>query len=99
MSKRKPVADLVPPGDNFDLLVLQDARVFKTGNSLAVRIPSAIAKHCEFEDGTPVQMATDRGMIYLRKAPSRELADLLERITPDNIHSAEFDEPVGAERW
>jgi len=85
--------------EDFDALVMQDARVFKAGNSLAIRIPSAIAKHCDLEDGAPVQMAADKGMIYVRKAPSRDLTALLERITPENVHAAEFDELAGNERW
>ncbi len=85
--------------DTFDSLVLQDARVFKAGNSLAIRIPSAIAKHCGLENGAPVEMAADHGMIYIRKSPSRDLLALLERITPENLPPAEFDQAVGAERW
>lgn len=85
--------------DDFDSLVMQDARVFKAGNSLAIRIPSAIAKRIALEDGAPVEMAIDHGMIYVRKAPSRALADLIERITPENLHEQFFDEPTGAERW
>ena len=80
-------------------LLVQDARVFKAGNSLAIRIPSAIAKHCDLEDGAPVQMAAEHGMIYVRKAASRELTALLERITPENVHSENFDKPAGDERW
>jgi|HubBroStandDraft_1064217.scaffolds.fasta_scaffold1507232_1 antitoxin component of MazEF toxin-antitoxin module len=85
--------------DDFDSLIMQDARVFRAGNSLAIRIPSAIAKHCELEDGAPVQMAADHGMIYVRKAPSQNLSALLDQITPDNLPSAQFEEPVAAERW
>ena len=85
--------------DNFDSLVMQDTRVYKAGNSLVIRIPSAIAKHCGLKDGAPVQVAADHGMIYVRKAPPRELGALLERITPENLHGAHFDEPVGAEGW
>jgi antitoxin MazE len=82
-----------------DSLVVQDARVFKAGNSLAIRIPSVIAKRCELEDGVSVEMATDDGVIYLRKAPSRDLAALLDRITPENVHAAEFEAVKGRERW
>jgi antitoxin component of MazEF toxin-antitoxin module len=84
---------------DFESLVMQDARVFKAGNSLAIRIPSAIAKHCDLEDGASVQVAADRRMIYVRKTPSRELADLLDAITPENVHGAQFDDAIGAERW
>jgi len=85
--------------DDFDALVMQNARVFKAGNSLAIRIPSAIAKRIALEDGAAVEMAVDHGMIYVRKAPSRTLVDLIERITPENLHEQFFDEPTGAERW
>jgi antitoxin component of MazEF toxin-antitoxin module len=86
--------------DHFDALFVQDTRVYKAGNSLVIRIPSALAKHCDLKDGAPVQMAADNGMIYVRKAPSRELGALLDRITPENVHAAQFDEQlVGNERW
>jgi antitoxin MazE len=76
-----------------------NGHVFKAGNSLAIRIPSVIAKHCELEDGTPVQMDVSDGTISVRKAPSRDLAALLARITPENVHEPHFDDLTGAERW
>ena len=85
--------------DDFDALVMQEARVFKSGNSLAIRIPSAIAKRIALEDGAVVEMAADHGMIYVRKAPSRVLTELIDRITPENVHEPVFDESIGAERW
>jgi len=77
----------------------QESRVFKAGNSLAIRIPVAIAKHCEFEDGSIIEMAADHGTLHLRKRPAVDLAGLIDRITPDNLHAGEFDEPTGAEIW
>jgi antitoxin MazE len=85
--------------DDFDALVLQDSRVFKAGNSLAIRIPSAVAKRIGLEDGAGVEMAVDHGTIYVRKAPSRALADLVECITPENLHEPAFDQEAGAEHW
>jgi hypothetical protein len=35
----------------------------------------------------------------VRKAPSRELPDVIDRITPDNMHESMFDDLVGGERW
>jgi antitoxin MazE len=84
---------------NSDSIVVEDAHVFKAGNSLAIRIPSVIAKHCELEDGTPVQIAVNDGTICVRKAPSRDLAALLACITPENVHTPQFDDLTGAERW
>jgi antitoxin MazE len=87
-----------PPGD-FDTLVVQETRVFKAGNSLAIRIPSAVAKRIALDDGAAVEMAVDHGTIYVRKAPSRELAELIDRITPDNIHEPIMEDVIGAELW
>jgi antitoxin MazE len=85
---------------DFSALVVQAARVFKSGNSLAVRIPNAIAKYCELEDGASLEIAAENGTIYLRKAPSKTLEELIEAINPDNVHPELFDgPPVGAERW
>ncbi len=85
--------------DNFDALVVVDARVFKAGNSLAIRIPSGIAKRIALEDGAAVEIAADSGMIYVRKAVSKKLSELIDRITPQNRHESIFDEVTGAERW
>jgi antitoxin MazE len=85
--------------DDLDALVIQDARILKAGNSLAIRIPSVIVKRMGLEDGTPVEMAVDHGVMYVRKAPSRVLADMIERITPQNLHEPSFEEPRGSERW
>lgn len=86
-------------GVDFSTLLVHDTRLFKAGNSLAIRIPSVIAKRIALEEGAEVEMAVDDGMIYIRKSPSRALADLIDRITPENSHGPIFDEVVGAERW
>jgi antitoxin MazE len=86
-------------GVDFSALVVQDARVFKAGNSLAIRIPSSIAKRIALEDGVAVEIAVDDGLMYIRKAPSRVLSDLIDRITPENVHHPIFDELAGAEQW
>jgi antitoxin component of MazEF toxin-antitoxin module len=35
----------------------------------------------------------------VRKAPATDLAALLERITPENVHAGRFDELTSIERW
>jgi antitoxin MazE len=87
-------------GRDFSALVAHDARVFKSGNSLAIRLPAAIAKSCGLEDGSQLEIAADNGLICLRKAPLRTLEDLVDAITPENVHSEILDgPPIGAERW
>jgi antitoxin MazE len=85
--------------DSFDKLIFQDARVFKTGNSLAIRIPSAIAKNIDLKEGSPVDMGVEGGLIWIRRSPTRTLQQLIDRITPDNLHAEEFDELGDSERW
>jgi antitoxin MazE len=80
-------------------LAYQGTRVFKAGNSLAVRIPSALAKRVALEDGSAVEIAADDATIYVRTPPARALTDLIEAITPDNVHAPVFESPIGAEWW
>jgi len=77
--------------DLWDSHVLQPGRLFKSGNSLAIRIPTAIAKHADVHDGTAVEMTADGGVILVRKPHVTLLQDLIERITPENMHAPEFD--------
>ena len=83
----------------WEQLVFQDARVFKAGNSLAIRIPSAIAKSIGLEDGSPVDLAVEGGTIWVKRAASRRLHDLIERISEENVHSEQFAELTERERW
>ena len=76
------------------------SRIFRSGNSLAIRIPSGIAKEMQLEDGAPVEMTVDREVISIRKmSAAPRLDDLIARITPDNVHREQFDELSENERW
>jgi antitoxin MazE len=83
---------------DWEKFTVQSARVFKAGNSLAIRIPSVMAKQCGLQDGQPVDMAVNQGVIHIRK-PQRELDDLIARITPQNVHGEMFENLVERERW
>jgi antitoxin MazE len=79
-------------------------RVQRWGNSLAVRIPTDVAKGCHLEEGTEVEVRTDAGTVVL--VPERRiqrrylLGDLVRRITKKNRHSAtDFGGPMGREVW
>jgi antitoxin MazE len=79
-----------------------ESTISKWGNSLAVRIPLAIARQASLGEGDCVKMVLDReGAIVLR--PSRrkyELSDLVARITPQNRHHAtDWGQPEGKESW
>jgi antitoxin MazE len=75
-------------------------KVQKWGNSLGVRIPRGLAEEVGLVTGTEVSLTAKDGELVLKPAvPSRlRLADLLEAITPENIHaSVDTGDAVGAE--
>jgi antitoxin MazE len=79
-----------------------ESTISKWGNSLAVRIPLAIAKQANLGEGDCVKMALDRdGAIVLRPARRKyDLADLVAGITPKNRHrEADWGRPAGEESW
>ncbi len=77
-------------------------KVTKWGNSLAVRIPLAVAKETQLRFGETVNLASCNGQIVI--VPVRQqryqLAELLKGITPRNLHD-EFSSGavVGKEGW
>jgi antitoxin MazE len=79
-----------------------ETTVSKWGNSLAVRIPLAIAKQAGIGEGDSVALALDGdGGIALRPTRRRyELAELVARITPENRHrETDWGPPQGEESW
>ena len=78
------------------------ATVKKWGNSLAVRIPHGLAEEAGIEEGSEVALSLDGGDIRLspRRSPAYRLEDLVEGITPDNLHAeVPFGPAVGGEVW
>lgn len=77
-------------------------QISKWGNSLAVRIPTAIAKEAELSEGDPlsVRVAED-GSIVIRPARRRyKLEDLLEGMKPSQRHpETDWGPPRGREVW
>ncbi len=66
-------------------------RVAKWGNSLAVRIPKAVAGQARLQEGDAVAIKVLDGHIELRPAePIPTLEELVAQITPENRH-AEID--------
>jgi antitoxin MazE len=65
-----------------------ETTVSKWGNSLAIRIPQAIAKRTDLNEGDSIALTLDGdGAIVLRPARRKyELAELVSRITPENRH-------------
>jgi len=77
-------------------------RVQKWGNSLALRIPAAFARETGLEPGADVNLELDGMRLIITPAPNGpySLAQLLERVTEENLHDAvDMGGPQGRELW
>ena len=75
--------------------------VKKWGNSSSIRIPATVLKAARIEIGDVVDVREEQGRIVVEplQATSYDLADLLDRITPENLHEdVDFGPPTGRER-
>ena len=76
--------------------------VKKSGNSASVRIPAAVmqAANMAFNDAVDVREEAGRIVIEPVRLLEYRLDDLLEQITPENLHGeVEFGRPTGKEAW
>lgn len=65
------------------------SQIGKWGNSLALRIPNAVAREAAVTDGRPVDISVDRGRIVitpLDQMPRYSLDELVAGITKENRH-------------
>jgi antitoxin MazE len=74
--------------------------VQKWGNSLALRLPKALAAEARLSEGAQIELVrTEKGLL-LKLARKRRwrLADLVAGITPENLHPAtDWGPDVGRE--
>ena len=78
------------------------ARVQKWGNSLGVRIPKAIAQDARIEDGASVELSVEEGRVVIAPVKKKKytLKELVDRITPENMHGeTDWGPPLGKEVW
>lgn len=74
----------------------------KWGNSMAVRIPKAIAEAARLRPGDHLEMAVeDSGALRIRKKKGKQtLSQLISGITPENLHrESDWGAPAGKELW
>lgn len=79
-----------------------NATVQKWGNSLALRIPSRLAKEIRLRQGSAVEVAVEEGGLVVRPAKRRQfaLSSLLKGVTKSNRHEATgWGAPAGEESW
>ncbi len=77
------------------------ATIQKWGNSLALRVPRAVAQQINVAEGEAVELKVDAGALVVRPARRRyRLADLLRRVTLQNAHpETDWGRARGREVW
>jgi antitoxin MazE len=78
------------------------AKIQKWGNSLAVRIPKALAELVELSDGREVELSVEEGRMIVQPARKRRytLEELVAGISDENRHDEIGTGPsVGNEAW
>ena len=79
-----------------------DTQVAKWGNSLAVRIPQAIAREARLAEGDrlSLDLAGDGSIVLRSRQPKYSLAQLVAGIRPGNRHrETDWGAPQGKESW
>jgi antitoxin MazE len=77
-------------------------QVSRWGNSLAVRIPKALAEDAQLREGEAVSVTVSHeGGLWIRPARRRyRLRQLVARITARNRHEeTDWGKPLGKEVW
>jgi antitoxin MazE len=75
----------------------------KWGNSLALRIPAPLVRQLNLTENTPVECVIMDGRLVISpvtEAPPYSLDQLLDRVTPENIHGeTKVGASAGKEIW
>lgn len=77
------------------------AKAQRWGNSLAVRIPKAIAEEAGVREEDELEIEVVAKVIRMKpRQRGVVLNDLIDAITPENLHGEEdFGKPKGREAW
>jgi antitoxin MazE len=74
--------------------------VQRWGNSLALRIPKTYAEETHILAGSEVELTLKSGSLIIRPVSKRSLKDLVDAITPANLHDCvSTGASVGQEVW
>ena len=66
-----------------------NATIQKWGNSLALRIPQAVARQILVKEGDKVVLKVGGSGLTIKAASKKlSLDDLLDKVTPENLHPA-----------
>ena len=76
-----------------------ESSVSQWGNSLAVRIPSDMARQWGVRAGAAIEIIHRDGELVLRKK-SYDLTTMMSQITEENLHpEIQTGPPIGNEEW
>jgi len=80
---------------------MMNATIRKWGNSLAVRIPNAMAQHLRVGEGDAVELRlSDEGLLLRPERKRFALAELTDGITAKNRHEEiDWGKRTGREAW
>lgn len=78
-----------------------NVKISKWGNSLAIRIPSSIARSIHLFEGEDVEMKEVGDSIVLepRRCGGYDLDSMLSQVTEENLHSEIQTDRIGKEEW
>jgi antitoxin MazE len=77
-----------------------EARIQRWGNSLALRLPKAVAENLDVGEGSVVELEERDGLLVVKPAHRYRLADLLAEVRPEQIHGeVSTGAPRGKESW
>ncbi len=75
-------------------------QVQRWGNSLAIRLPKSLCQAIGIEEGKELDFTVEKDVITLKpKKEAESLEEMLERITPENLHEEQVTDLVGREKW
>ena len=78
------------------------AKVQKWGNSLALRIPKAVAEIVGLTEGREVELVVEDGRLIVKTTRQRKytLEELLAQVSEENRHDeVDWGPPMGNEVW
>ena len=77
-----------------------ETKIQKWGNSLGIRIPMNIINDLSLKNGSIVDITENKDTIIIRPKKNRDLNELIEKISDENIHSEiDFGKAEGNEIW
>ncbi len=78
------------------------SQVQKWGNSLALRIPKAVASHLGLSSGSELELSIEGDRLVVKPVSSwrERLKTMMEQVEDDQLHpEIDFGGPVGNEFW